>query len=200
MSMKKSSKMLHYINYRMKITLRDSRELVGTFMAFDKNLNIVLGDCEERRQRRSGNNDDVRVERRSLGMILLRGDCVVSLNVEGPPPSTGRKKRVARVGTGIGVAAGRGKVISSSGAAPPQGLRGPMAAMAPQGMMPRGMPHPGMMGAPPPGMMPPRGMMGHPPMGAPPPRPMSYGGPPPNPFNLGFGRGPPPPFGRGRGL
>ena len=32
--------MLNYINYRMKITITDGRQLVGKFMAFDK-VNLV---------------------------------------------------------------------------------------------------------------------------------------------------------------
>ena len=50
MSMARSSRMLHYINYRMKVVLQDSRTLVGTFMAFDRHMNMVLGDCEEFRK------------------------------------------------------------------------------------------------------------------------------------------------------
>ena len=42
--------MLHYVNYRMRVTLQDSRMIVGTFMAFDRHMNMVLGDAEEFRR------------------------------------------------------------------------------------------------------------------------------------------------------
>ena len=104
-----------------------------------------------------------RTERRPLGLILLRGDTVVSLQVEAPPASKGRREDARVVGPGVAKAAGRGISAAPMGMAP-AGLAGPVAGVggsapvpphgAMPGMPPRGMPAPGAM----PGMPPPRGM------------------------------------------
>jgi len=92
-----------------------------------------------------------------LGLIILRGEEIVSMTVEGPPPADEMrtdKQQVAPAGPGAGRAVGRGMPLPSASAAP-AGLAGPAAgvgAPAPGSMMPRPM------GGPPMGMRPPMGM------------------------------------------
>jgi len=192
----KGGKMQQYLNYRMRLVLSDGRELIGQFMAFDKHMNVVIGDVEEYRRVGGRGGKEAQVLKRSLGLLLLRGETIVSLSVEGPPPPDSARSRTTLPGLGgpgVGRAAGRGvalppPVVATSGpmpgggGAPVRGLGGP----APSAMQPRGPPPPGFPpGAPPPGFpgMPPPGF----PQGGPPPG-FPQGGPPP-----GFRGGPPPP-------
>jgi len=188
----------------------------NSFMAFDRHMNLVLGDCEEHRPLppRKGEKEP-RSQRRVLGLVLLRGDEVLSLAVEGPPPQArqaGEKKKGGAAGAGAGTlpgagkAAGRGMPLSAPAAAA-AGLGGAapgVGAPAASNMMPRGPPHamaPPMMGMRPPfpgaGPPPPMGGMPMPPYpgGPPPPGGGFYpppGGAPPPGFRPQM---PPPPGG-----
>ena len=84
--------MLGLINWRLKVTINDGRAFIGQMLAFDRHMNLVLADCEEFRRVRpkkkpgeteAGPEQEIK---RSLGLVILRGETVVSLSVEGPPP------------------------------------------------------------------------------------------------------------------
>lgn len=98
--------MLALINYRLRVTLNDGRQLTGQMLAFDPHMNLVLADTEEFRKLKrrkgaskqeddDGDDDDESStapmpsaeQKRTLGLIILRGETIVSLSVEGPPPA-----------------------------------------------------------------------------------------------------------------
>jgi len=162
--------MLSLINWRLKVTINDGRAFVGQMLAFDRHMNLVLAECEEfrrvRPKKKAGESEagPMQEMKRTLGLVILRGETVVSLSVEGPPPVVDDdKKNALPVGPGRGMPAGRGM-----GMMPPMGP--PSLQRPPMSFGPPGMP------GPPPGFRPP-GYPGAPPgMPFPPP---GFGGPPP---------------------
>lgn len=135
-------------------------------LAFDKHMNMVLGECEEFRRvkgkkaKTSEPNTDAAPEieqKRTLGLVILRGETIVSISVEGPPPQKADAGGIpgANVngglmgGPGKGVAAGRGMPLMPPGAGPAGISARPMpyARPPPPGFPPAGMP-PGFPGMP----------------------------------------------------
>ncbi|KAJ6161366.1 hypothetical protein N7470_004762 [Penicillium chermesinum] len=155
MATNKQGKMINYINYRMRITLNDGRQMIGQMLAFDKHMNLVLADTEEfRRLKRknktpAGANEKVEVEeKRTLGLAIIRGAQVVSCSVDGPPPADpsarlgtntgGGGAATLSTGPGISKPAGRGLPIGLSG--PAAGVGGPAPPGGFGGFPPGGFP------------------------------------------------------------
>ncbi|WDK19315.1 LSM domain-containing protein [Colletotrichum graminicola] len=96
----KQGKMSSQINYRMRVTLNDGRQMTGQMLAFDKHMNLVLADTEEFRRVKVRQNKPAapgagsssgqtieKEEKRTLGLTIVRGAHIVSLSVESEPPA-----------------------------------------------------------------------------------------------------------------
>lgn len=121
--------MMSLINYRLRITLNDSRQIVGQLLAFDAHMNLILADSQEYRKIKSRKakaraaaaaktgkadaedleeDDDagassapdaVLEQKRTLGLLILRGENIVSMAIEAPPPADDRKQPTVSVTT-----------------------------------------------------------------------------------------------------
>lgn len=113
------------IDYRLRITLNDGRQMTGQLLAFDTHMNLVLSNTEEFRRVKSkkrktsrpnkkqklshgdttegaradadedeDEGDDeplpVQEQKRTLGLVILRGENVISISIEAPPPESKR--------------------------------------------------------------------------------------------------------------
>ncbi|CCF60019.1 hypothetical protein KAFR_0I02400 [Kazachstania africana CBS 2517] len=104
---KQNSRLSDLINYRLRVIAQDGRVYIGELLAFDKHMNLILNDCVEERIPKTQQNkirktsDDkmlkeaVKIEKRTLGLIILRGEHVLSTVIEDKPLLT-KKERLAK--------------------------------------------------------------------------------------------------------
>ncbi|BFZ57911.1 Small nuclear ribonucleoprotein-associated protein B [Savitreella phatthalungensis] len=114
------------LKHRVRLTLNDSRTIVGQLLAFDTHLNLVLADAEEyrniKRKRKAADDDEKdnafvapTQEKRTLGLTIIRGEHIIATTVEGPPP-TDPRERLAKAKAGSGTARPIGRGAGASGA------------------------------------------------------------------------------------
>lgn len=73
--------MLYHINKVLRILTDDGRELIGKLLVFDKHMNVVLSNVTEKRNLTKKMKKEGVDPTRQLGLILLRGEHVVSVTV-----------------------------------------------------------------------------------------------------------------------
>lgn len=89
------SRLLQMINCRVKVILTDGKYMIGQLLAYDKHMNLVIDDCEEFRNTKSKTKENSKELRRSLGLVVIRGENVMSLIPdEGFPRNSSNKTRI----------------------------------------------------------------------------------------------------------
>ena len=87
----RGSKLAKFLNHRVNVVITDHRSFIGQLLTFDSHSNIVLKDCEEYRQLKKRKAGETREIKRNLGLIILRGESVLHVDIVGPPPPSGNR-------------------------------------------------------------------------------------------------------------
>lgn len=80
-------KLTKLLQKRVRVILTDGRHLHGKLLSFDGFMNLVLDETQEFRRAKAGTK-----EQRSLGLVLLRGEMVVSAMADQNSPGSAEKR------------------------------------------------------------------------------------------------------------
>ncbi|GFT72140.1 small nuclear ribonucleoprotein-associated protein B', partial [Nephila pilipes] len=85
MPISKKNQILQLLNCKMRIILCDNRTFIGTFSAYDKNMNVVLTDCVEYKKYKPKRRAPVE-GKKTIGTAVIRGVNIMSIIVDEEPP------------------------------------------------------------------------------------------------------------------
>jgi small nuclear ribonucleoprotein B and B' len=124
------SKLAKFLNYRVQVSVGDRRYFIGQMLGFDTHSNIVLKDCEEYRRLRKRKAGQTREVKRNIGLMILRGDSVISIAIIGHPLPSGNRMTASTAASvlqpGISLEKGLGRGHAMTAANPPPNIQGLM--------------------------------------------------------------------------
>ncbi|SMN20428.1 similar to Saccharomyces cerevisiae YER029C SMB1 Core Sm protein Sm B [Maudiozyma saulgeensis] len=102
-SVKHNSRLSDLIGYKLRVLTEDGRVYIGQLMAFDKHMNVILSDCVEERiskqeqlkLRQNKTDGNIKIEKRTLGLVILRGEHILTTVVQ-DKPLISKKERLVK--------------------------------------------------------------------------------------------------------
>lgn len=94
--MSSKTNMIHNINRTLQVVVDDRREVTGRLLIYDQHMNVVLADAVETRPETRKMKEEGISPVRTLGLILLRGEHVVSVTVLKGQDAGGDEKRAGQ--------------------------------------------------------------------------------------------------------
>jgi len=135
-----------YLGWKIRITGIDGKTVTGTLTGFDRHVNVILMDAEEHRTLKNKNKaGKVEEHSRTLGFVVIRGDCILSVEcIEKPKKNSKKKDDLSKALPKLGMPLMGKGMPGMMGMMPKMGMPFPGMGKGMPGMMPGLMP--GMMG------------------------------------------------------